>query len=78
MATAHPYPLAELENALRDVPTNGRDHVLEAVLEAAARAPLVPLTEHERALLAEVEGEPGPPIPHEAFMASLRPSDAEE
>ena len=34
------------------------EHEEDPLLAAVMRAPLVPLTEHERALLAEVQGQP--------------------
>jgi hypothetical protein len=48
------------------------DDVLAAVLEAVQRAPLVPLTDEERVLLAEVEDHPVQWISNEDFMSGLR------
>jgi len=50
----------------------------DPLLAGAMRAPLVPLTAHERALLAEVQGQPVTWMSTDDFMAklsSLRPSD---
>jgi hypothetical protein len=41
------------------------------LLAALERAPVVPFTEEERALLAEMEAQPTRWIPHETFAADL-------
>lgn len=48
---------------------------VDPVLAAAQRAPLVELTDEERALLDEVENRPVRWIPHEQFAAALRRDD---
>ena len=47
------------------------DDVLAAVFRAIERAPLVPLTDEESALLADVEGHPVTWISHEEFASGL-------
>jgi hypothetical protein len=59
-------------------PDSSQDDVLGTVLAAAQRAPLVPLTDEEQELLAEVEGRPVRWIPHQAFVSKLRPGDHRE
>lgn len=44
---------------------------VDPVLAALERAPLVPLTEHEKQLLAEIEGEPERRIPHDEVERTL-------
>jgi hypothetical protein len=60
--------------------TSDPDDVLVAVLEAVRCAPLVPLTDEEKDLLAEVEGRPVAWISNEEFMSrvGLPPSDDHE
>lgn len=48
---------------------------VDPVLAAAQRAPVVELTDEERALLDEVESHLIRWIPHEAFASSLRRDD---
>jgi hypothetical protein len=55
--------------------TSGTDDVLDRVLEAAQRAPLVPLTDEEQELLAEVEGQPVRWLPHEDFVSRVGLAD---
>lgn len=50
----------------------------DPVLLAAQRAPLVPLTDEERALLEEVEAGPVRWLTHEEFASKLPASDAAE
>ena len=47
------------------------DDVLAAVFGAVERAPLMPLTDEESALLADVEGRPVKWISHEEFASRL-------
>lgn len=49
----------------------------DAVLAAAERAPVVELTDEERALLAEAESRPVRWIPHEQFASALRSGDSQ-
>jgi hypothetical protein len=49
------------------------DDVLARVLDAVQRAPLVPLSDPERALLAEVEDQPVQWISSDDFMSGVRP-----
>ena len=44
---------------------------IDPVLAALQRAPLVPLTEHEQQLLAEVDITPEPRIPHANVVSKL-------
>jgi hypothetical protein len=48
---------------------------LDALLAAAQRAPLVELTEEERALLAEMDSRPVRWIANEQFVSKLRAGD---
>lgn len=48
---------------------------MKDILDALQRAPARPLTEEERALLAEVEGRPVRTISHEEFVAALGSRD---
>lgn len=47
------------------------DDLSDPLLAAALRAPLVPLTDHERALLAEVQGQPITWISSEDVLTKL-------
>ncbi len=54
------------------------DDVLAALLAVAEHAPLVPLTDEERDLLAEVEGHTVEWISHEKFLEIAQPHDDAE
>jgi hypothetical protein len=54
------------------------DDVLASVLAAAERAPLVPLTDEESELLAEVEGHTVEWISYEKFLETAQPHDDAE
>lgn len=54
------------------------DDVLSAILATAQQAPLVPLSEEESLLLAEVEGHTVEWISHEKFLETVQPHDDAE
>ncbi len=54
------------------------DDVLATVLAAAQHAPLVPLSDEESDLLAEVEGHTVEWISHEKFLETVQPHDDAE
>jgi hypothetical protein len=58
------------ESGSSPTPTGAAD-AMANIRAAARRAPLVPLTGRERALLAEVDDGPSPWLTSEQFMAKL-------
>lgn len=54
------------------------DDVLAAVLAIAQGAPLVPLTDEEEGLLAEVERQPASWISDSEFLSNMKPLDDAE
>lgn len=54
------------------------DDVLAAVLATVQGAPLVPLTDEEEGLLAEVEHQPASWLSSEDFLSTMKPLDDAE
>lgn len=69
MASRYSSPMASL------APDSLAAEITDGILAAAQRAPLVELTDEERALLADMESRPVRWIAHEQFASKLRPGD---